>query len=129
MSELESRQTEGSQENQLVRRRNHYLVVVNEKRIGIGRFGFQSGVKGQTVVDVGNAKTEEQAKSTAIARYAKKTGVNPILVSVSEVQKVEPAKAEVDRAFSVMDLDRLASAVGAGNEASVGCLTVKVRRA
>lgn len=107
MSELASRQTATAKGRQLVR--SHYLVVVNEKRVSIGRFGFQSGVKGQTIVDVGNAKTEEQAKSTAIARYAKKTGVNPILVSVSEVQKVEPAKAEIDRAFSLVDLDRLAS--------------------
>jgi hypothetical protein len=127
MSEPTSRQAGATKGRQLVR--SHYLVAVTEKGIRIGRFGFGQTVKSETVVDVGNAKTEEQAKSAAVARYAKAKKVNPILVSVSQVRKVERTLTEVDTAFSVMDLDRLAKAVGAGNVATCGTIAIKVRRA
>jgi len=109
--------------------RSHYLVAVTEKRLAIGRFGFREGVKGETLVDVGNAKSEADAVSKAVARFARKMRINPILVGVSQVRKVETAQTQVDQAFSAMDLDKLAANIGKGNVVQCGSIAIKVRGA
>ena len=104
------------------------MVGVSEKRLAIGRFGFRERVKGETIVDVGNAKTETDARQKAAARYAKVKKLNPILVVTSEVRVIERAtNPKVDQAFSVMDLDKLATTIGRGNCAQCGSITVRVR--
>jgi hypothetical protein len=126
MSEPNSRQAGATQGSQLVRR--HYLVAVSEKRLAIGRFGFREGIKTEAIVDIGNAKTEGDARQKAAARYAKVKKLNPILVVTSEVRVIERAtNPKVDQAFSVMDLDKLATTIGRGNCAQCGSITVRVR--
>ena len=107
--------------------RTHYLVGVQVRTVGIGNFGFFSGVKTEAIVDVGNAVSETQAKETAIRRFAKSKRLNPILVAVTEVRQVsKAAEPKIDHDFS---LENLATSIGAENAAICGCLTVKVRRA
>ena len=106
--------------------RVHFLVGITEKRLAIGRFGFrEAGARGQTVVDVGNAKTEQEATGLAIARYSRKFGVNPILLNVEQVQKVGGPQETIWSSES--EPEPIVFTAPQAETFSIGNLTLRVR--
>ena len=69
--------------------RTHYLVAIARKQVIIGRVGGRENVIGETIVDVGNAKSEQDARVKAVGRFCKAMSINPILAQVLNVRKVE----------------------------------------